>query len=129
MRTFSSTAPSARGEKSGAVNTSALPISDSKGNFKDWQPVITKPEVSWDYELGAKTNWLDGKLILNGNLYWNDIYNFQSILVNTSYRRRDRRSDRKTYLGNIGHVRFRGVEFDGRWSIRSSGCGSPSPAR
>ena len=69
----------ARGEKSGAVNTQALPILNSNKEFKAWQPVITKPEVSWDYELGLKTNWLDDKLILNGNFYWNDIFDFQSI--------------------------------------------------
>ncbi|TDX62713.1 iron complex outermembrane receptor protein [Methylosinus sp. sav-2] len=106
----------ARGEKSGAINTGALPITDSKGNFKEWQPVVTKPEVSWDYELGIKTNWFDNKLTLNGNLYWNDIYDFQSILVNTSIVDVTGVPLRKTYLGNIGHVRLRGFEFDGRWS-------------
>ncbi|MEF3365208.1 TonB-dependent receptor [Methylocystis sp. 9N] len=106
----------ARGEKSGAINTQALPILDSAGNFKAWQPLITKPETSWDYELGAKTNWLDGKLILNANFYWNDIYNFQSILVNTDYTDVTGVPLRKNFLGNIGHVRLRGFEWDGRWS-------------
>jgi iron complex outermembrane recepter protein len=106
----------ARGEKSGAVNTQALPILDSKGNFKAFQPLVTKPEVSWDYELGLKTNWFDNKLVLNGNVYWNDIYNFQSILVNTDYTDTTGVPLRKNYLGNIGHVRLRGVEFDARWN-------------
>ena len=57
----------ARGEKSGAVNTNALPLLDSKGNFLGFQPVLTHPEVSWDYELGVKTNWLDNRLIVNLN--------------------------------------------------------------
>ena len=106
----------ARGEKSGAINTNALPLTDSAGNFKGFMPVVTKPETSWDYELGLKTNWLDNKLILNGNLYWNDIYDFQSILVNTSIVDVTGIPLRKTYLGNIGHVQLRGFEFDGRWS-------------
>jgi iron complex outermembrane recepter protein len=106
----------ARGEKSGAVNTQALPILNSKGQFLAWQPLITKPEVSWDYELGLKTNWLNDKLILNGNFYWNDIFDFQSILVNTDYTDVTGVPIRKNYLGNIGHVRLRGFEFDGRWS-------------
>jgi iron complex outermembrane recepter protein len=106
----------ARGEKSGAINTAALPILDTAGNFKSFQPVITKPEVSWDYELGVKTNWLDGKFVLNGNIYWNDIYDFQSILVNTDYTDSTGVPLRKNYLGNIGHVRLRGLEVDGRWS-------------
>jgi iron complex outermembrane receptor protein len=106
----------ARGEKSGAINTQALPILNSAGVFQAWQPVITKPEVSWDYEIGLKTNWLDNRLVLNGNFYWNDIYNFQSILVNTDYTDVTGVPIRKNYLGNIGHVRLRGFEFDGRWS-------------
>ncbi len=106
----------ARGEKSGAINTQALPILNAQGVFQAWQPLIIKPEVSWDYELGAKTNWLDNKLIVNANLYYNDIYNFQSILVNTDYKDVTGVPIAKQYLGNIGHVRLRGFEFDGRWS-------------
>lgn len=106
----------ARGEKSGAVNTQALPILNSAGVFQGWQPVITKPEVSWDYEIGVKTNWFDNRLILNANAYWNDIYNFQSVLVNTDYTDVSGVPIRKNYLGNIGHVRLRGFEIDGRWS-------------
>jgi len=47
-----------RGEKSGAINTGAIPII-SGTTFYGFEPVITKPEVSWDYELGIKTNWQD----------------------------------------------------------------------
>jgi iron complex outermembrane receptor protein len=106
----------ARGEKSGAVNTNALPILDSARNFKSFQPVIIKPEVTWDYEFGAKTNWLDGKLVVNANLYWQDTYNFQTTLVNADFVDVTGVPINNTYLGNIGHVRFRGVEFDGKWS-------------
>ncbi len=106
----------ARGEKSGAINTNALPLLDSAGNFKGFQPVITKPEVSWDYELGVKTNWFDNKLIVNANLFWNDIYDFQAILVDTSILDVTGVPIRKTYLGNIPQVRSRGFEFDTRWS-------------
>ncbi|WP_166141931.1 TonB-dependent receptor [Methylosinus sp. RM1] len=106
----------ARGEKSGAINTDAQPILDDKGNFKQFQPVITKPEVSWDYELGVKTNWLDNRLIVNANVYWNDIFNYQAQLVNTDYRDSTGQVLRRNYLGNIGHVRLRGIELDARWS-------------
>lgn len=103
----------ARGEKSGGVNTTAQPI----GNSGAYQPVIIKPEVTWDYELGAKTTWLDGKLTVNGNLYWQDTYNFQTQLTDDSFVNPSTGAPIiNNYLGNIGHVRFRGVEFDGRWS-------------
>ncbi|ATQ68833.1 MULTISPECIES: TonB-dependent receptor [Methylosinus] len=51
----------ARGEKSGAVNANARPSLDSASNFKGFQPVIIKPEITWDYEVGAETNRIDGK--------------------------------------------------------------------
>ena len=105
-----------RGEKAGAVNTSAQPILDGKSNFKGWQPVITKPEVSWDYEIGAKTNWFDGALVANINFYWNDIYNFQTNLTDTSYKDSLGQPIRTTYLGTANHVQLRGVEIDGRWT-------------
>ncbi len=98
----------ARGEKSGAVNTNALPLLNSAGGFLGFQPVITHPEVSWDYELGVKTNWFDNRLIVNLNVFWNDIYDFQSVLVNAGYLDVTGVPLRKTYLGNIPQVRARG---------------------
>jgi iron complex outermembrane receptor protein len=106
----------ARGEKSGAVNTNALPLLNSAGAFLGFQPLITAPEVSWDYELGVKTNWLDNKLIVNLNVFWNDIYDFQAVLVNAGYLDVTGTPLRKTYLGNIPQVRARGFEFDTRYS-------------
>ncbi len=74
-----------RGEKAGAVNVSALPIFNSASQFQGFQPVITKAEYSWDYEIGAKTKWLDEKLIFTTNFYWTDIFNFQANIADTSY--------------------------------------------
>ncbi len=109
-------ASAARGEKSGAINTNALPLFAGTAVDK-FQPLITKAEVSWDYEFGLKTNWLDNKLILNGNFYWNDINNFQSVLVDASIINPATGVPiGKSYLGNIGEVRLRGFEFDGRYS-------------
>ena len=109
-------ASTARGEKSGAVNTNALPLLNSAGGFLGFQPVLTHPEVSWDYELGVKTNWLDNKLIVNLNVFWNDIYDFQAVLVNAGYLDVTGVPLRKSYLGNIPQVRARGFEFDTRYS-------------
>ncbi|TDX64927.1 iron complex outermembrane receptor protein [Methylosinus sp. sav-2] len=104
-----------RGEKASAVNF-AVPIYESTNAFKGFQPILTKREVSWDYELGAKTNWFDGKLIANINLYWNDLYNFQSNQTDTSYVDATGAPIRSTYLGSVPHVRLKGVEFTGRWN-------------
>ncbi len=104
-----------RGEKAAAVNTAARAIwSDT--TFKGWQPLLTKAETSWDYEIGVKTNWLDNRLIANVNLYWTDIYNFQANMVDSSYTDSTGQPISQNYLGNVPHVRLRGVEFVGRWS-------------
>ncbi|PWB82424.1 MAG: TonB-dependent receptor, partial [Methylocystaceae bacterium] len=95
----------AQGEKSGAVNTGATPSATGAA-----APVIILPERSTDFELGLKTTWLDGKLLLNGNLYWNDISNYQSAVADTTA------PTYRSYLTNVGKVRLRGVELEARYS-------------
>ncbi len=104
-----------RGEKASQVNVSARSVW-SGTNFLGWQPLFTKPEQNWDYEIGVKSNWLDEKLIANFNFYWTDIFNFQSNMVDTSFVASNGQPLRQTYLGNVPHVRLRGFEFTGRWS-------------
>lgn len=95
----------AQGEKSGAVNTGAAP--DGTGGA---QPVIILPERATDFELGLKTTWLDCRLLLNGNLYWEEVSNYQANAVNAGG------TTLKSYLTNVGKVRVRGVELEGRYS-------------
>nr|WP_036288618.1 TonB-dependent receptor [Methylosinus sp. PW1] len=104
-----------RGEKAAAINTSARPILIGT-TFKGFQPLFTRPESNWDYELGVKTNWLDGALIANFNVYWTDLFNFQANQVDTSYTDATGQPIRQTYLGSVPHVRLRGFEFTGRWN-------------
>jgi iron complex outermembrane recepter protein len=104
-----------RGEKAGAVNTAAQAIFVGDV-FQKFQPIVTKPEVSWDYEVGVKTVWNEGRLVLNGNFYWNDIYNFQTNFVDASILDGNGVPLRQTYLGVAPHARLRGFEFDGRWN-------------
>ena len=105
-----------RGEKAGAVVTNALPIFNSANQFQGFQPVITKAEYSWDYEIGAKTKWLDEKLIFTTNFYWTDIFNFQANIADANYTNANGTPLSSTYLGTIPHVRLRGWEFAGRYS-------------
>ncbi|EIZ78139.1 TonB-dependent receptor [Novosphingobium sp. Rr 2-17] len=86
------------GEKSGAANTSATAAQASL--------VITKPEKSTDYEAGIKTNWLDGKVTINLNLYNNTIENYQASRVDSA------NAAFGTYLANVGKVRLRGFELE-----------------
>ncbi|WP_026191736.1 TonB-dependent receptor [Methylosinus sp. LW4] len=108
-----------RAEKAGAVNTSANPryvLKNGVYTFDSYPTVITKPEYSWDYEIGFKSNWLDNHLFFNVNLYWNDFFNFQTQVVDGSARDQFGAPLGLTTLGNAAHARIRGVEFDGRWS-------------
>jgi len=103
----------ARGEKAGAVNF-ALP--NYAGTlYEGFQPVITKAEYSWDYEIGTKTNWFDNHLIANVNFYWTDVFNFQANQVQT-YTNNTGQQISITYLGSVPHVRLRGIEWDARYS-------------
>ncbi|MBL8537157.1 MAG: TonB-dependent receptor [Hyphomonadaceae bacterium] len=62
-------ATAAQAEKAGGFNTNIVagsPIPSER--FYD-------PETAWNYEIGAKTSWYDGRLVLNGALYqidWSD---------------------------------------------------------
>jgi len=104
-----------RGEKSAEVNVSAHSLF-SGTTFIGWTPLFAKPEINFDYEAGFKTTWLDGKAIANFNLYWTDLYNFQSNITDTSFVSTNGTPLRETYLGNVPHVRLRGFEFVDRWN-------------
>lgn len=95
----------AQGEKSGAVNTGATPTGTGGA-----QPVIIRPEKATDFEFGLKTTWLDGRLWANANLYWEEVSDYQANAVNSSG------TTLKSYLTNVGRVRVRGVEVEGRYS-------------
>jgi iron complex outermembrane receptor protein len=105
-----------RGEKASAVNTNALPIFNSTNQFQGFQPVLTKAEYNWDYEIGAKTNWLDNHLIISSNFYWTDIFNFQANIADSSFTNANGTPLSSTYLGSVPHVRLRGWEFAGRYT-------------
>ncbi|MGD0633536.1 MAG: TonB-dependent receptor [Beijerinckiaceae bacterium] len=117
----------ARGVKSGAANTVAVPIygpttgtglNQQLGQVIGTQSPITKPEISMDYEVGIKTDWLDRKLQLNADLYWNDITDFQAVLSQPYTYQSNGNSVLvyKSYLGNVPAVRLAGAEFEGRYS-------------
>jgi len=102
------------GDKPPTANGTSGPIY-SNGVFQGFTPFFNKSTYSMDYELGAKVSALDGQLMSNINLYWNDLWNFQtpqSILYTTT----SGLIASQTYMGNAPHVRLRGVEFIERWT-------------
>lgn len=70
--------------------------------------LYVKPEVAYDGELGLKSTLLEHHLVLNADLYWTDVNNYQSTLLVQP-------STSSSFIqleSNIGKVRTRGVETD-----------------
>lgn len=62
-----------------------------------------KPDTIWNYELGAKSTWIDDTLGIDAAIYsikWNDIQ--QTIILACSY----------TFTGNFGSASSKGVELE-----------------
>lgn len=45
----------------------------------DEDNIIFNEQTSWDYEVGVKTEWLNKRLMVNGNLFYSDIQDLQTI--------------------------------------------------
>jgi iron complex outermembrane recepter protein len=71
-------------------------------------PVSADGDSLWNYEIGAKSIWLDGRLRTNLAAYYIDWSNMQVPLV--------RSSDQAPYVGNIGKARS--VGFEGEIAAR-----------
>lgn len=82
----------AHGFRSGGYNSSAT----SQANIG-----IVNPEYLTSYELGAKTEWLDGQLIINGDLFR---YNYNDMQVNAV-------TNGVSQLTNAGKGRASGAEL------------------
>ena len=98
-----------KGYKAGGFGTFNLKL--PPGTVADGSPVPPgttpqsfDPEIVWSYEVGAKTNLLDGRLQLNGNAYWYDYEDLQ-----LTYFDEDQFN---TAVANIGKVRGTGIEVD-----------------
>jgi iron complex outermembrane receptor protein len=91
-----------RGAKAGGINPSA-PVPGLTLNS-----LYVKPEVALDSELGLKSMLFDRRLIINANLFWTQVKDYQSTLllqptVGGSFIQ---------VLSNVGKVRTRGLEAD-----------------
>jgi len=60
-------------------------------------------DTLWNYELGAKTSWLGGKLRLNGAIYYIDWTNMQQSLTTPAG---------WSFIGNVGKTRSKGAELE-----------------
>ena len=72
------------------------------------------PERTTDYELGFKGEFFDDLLLLNVNLYYTRVRDYQNV---TSYADAASSTGYSSRLGNIPGVRAQGVEVDGALRI------------
>ena len=79
-----------------------LPGGTGSGNP---DPTITNfaPEKSFNYEIGAKTQFLDRRITLNMALYQTDISQYQELIANTFL---------QSYVSNANKVRAKGFEVE-----------------
>jgi iron complex outermembrane receptor protein len=68
-------------------------------------PSKLDPDHLWDYEIGAKTEWLDGRLIANAAIYYIDWKGIQVVTSTLTF-------PNIPYLGNAGTAVSKGAEFE-----------------
>jgi iron complex outermembrane receptor protein len=91
-----------RGAKSGGINPQA-PVTGLT-----LQSLYVNPEIANDAELGVKSTLLDRRLVLNANLFWTDVKDYQAALLLQP----SGVGPFQQILSNVGKVRTRGVETD-----------------
>ena len=111
----------AKGQKSGGINMSGLPVNAS--NQAVLATAVVRPETNTTWEAGVKTRLLDGAVIFNINGYHVDVTDFQANIVDNSAT-----VALRSYLANIPKVTVKGIEFDAaaqlgsRLTLRASGA-------
>lgn len=95
----------ARGEKSGGINMSGLPLNDQ--NLPAIGTAVVRPEKNTAYEVGVKTRLFDNRLTFNLDGFYTRVTDFQSNVSDTRAA-----AALRTYLANIPLVTVRGVEAD-----------------
>ena len=66
-------------------------------------PAAAEADTLWNYEIGAKTRWLNGALQINAALYYIDWGPMQVNLV---------RGDTRPFVGNAGKSTSKGIELE-----------------
>ena len=95
----------ARGDKSGGINMSGLPLNDQ--NLPAVGTAVVRPEKNTAYEVGLKTRLFDNRLTLNVDAYYTRVTDFQTNVSDTRAA-----AALRTYLANIPRVTVKGVEAD-----------------
>jgi iron complex outermembrane recepter protein len=101
-----------RGEKSGGINMSGLPLNAS--NLPALSAAVIRPERVTTIEAGVKAALFEQRATVNLDVFHTSVKDFQANVVDTGP------GALRGYLANIDKVRVRGVEMD---SVLSLGAG------
>jgi iron complex outermembrane recepter protein len=94
----------AKSFKSGGINLSGLPL-DANG-LPITAVETVKPEDVNHYEVGLKSQWLNGRFTANLAGFWTEINDYQATVTNSQA------NVIRGYLANADQIRVRGVELD-----------------
>jgi iron complex outermembrane receptor protein len=105
-------ASAAKGQKSGGINMSGLPVYPAgvpgqASGAPILSTVTVRPEKNTTYEVGLKTNWMDGAVTFNIDAYYTRVKDFQANVVDSAAV-----IALRSYLANIPKVTVKGIEFD-----------------
>ncbi len=117
----------ARGQKSGGINMSGLPVYPAGvAGHASGDPilstVVVRPERNTTWEGGFKTSFLDHAVTFNIDAYYTRVRDFQANVVDNAAV-----IALRSYLANIPLVTVKGLEFDAaarigsRFTLRASG--------
>lgn len=95
----------AKGFKPGGFNTNEIVTLNDQRYSK---------ETVEAWEVGIKSTWLGGRLVLNADAYWND-YTDQQIGVQQSLPGAGGQVVTTAGIVNAGKVKIKGFEFEGQW--------------
>jgi iron complex outermembrane receptor protein len=98
-----------RGEKSGGINMSGLPL-DAQ-NQPALVTAVVRPERNKTTELGVKTQLARGRVTLNADIYDTHVRDFQANVVDTGP------GALRGYLANIEAVHVQGAEIDSAFRV------------
>ncbi len=109
----------ARGQKSGGINMSGLPVYPAGvPGHANGDPILgtvtIRPEQNTTWEGGFKTQWFDKALTLNINAFYVKVRDFQANVVDSAAV-----VALRSYLANIPKVTVKGIEWDGAARIGS----------
>lgn len=109
----------ARGQKSGGINMSGLPVYPSGvAGHAAGDPILStvtvRPEHNTTWEAGIKTSFAERRITLNANVFSTRVHDFQANVVDNAAV-----IALRSYLANIPLVTVKGAEFEATAAIGS----------